>query len=142
MSTLHSDTHDGDSGRSSQAFPTSSLKAPWPSEVRNFRLRTSVHSLFHQRTLPFTRSKVGIFYPLVPSNQRTNRACQLGVGPVPLALCERAARRLVRPFTHSGVPAQQSCPPYHPTNSISARHWKTSSHGLRTPTELLWSRDS
>jgi len=40
--TLHSDTHDGDSGRSSQTFPTSSLEAPWSSEVRNLGPRTSV----------------------------------------------------------------------------------------------------
>jgi len=67
-STLHSDTHDGDSGRSSQVFPTSSLEAPWPSKVRNLGLRTSVRSSFHQRTLPSTRNKVGIFYCLAPSN--------------------------------------------------------------------------
>ena len=141
-STLHSDTHNGDSGRSSQAVSTSSLEAPWSSKVHNLGLWTSVHSLFYQRTLPSTRNKVGIFYCLAPSNRQTNGACQPGVGPVPLALRERAARRLVRPFTHGGVPAQQSCPLHHPTNSIPARHQKTFSHGLRTPTELLRSRDS
>ena len=92
MSILHSDVHDGDSGRSSQAFPTSSLEAPRPSEVHNLRLQTSVCSSFHQRTLLSTRNKVGIFYCLALSNQRTNGACQPGVGPVPLALCEQAAR--------------------------------------------------
>jgi len=129
-STLHSDIHDSDSGRSSQAVPTSSLEAPWPSEVCNLGPRTSVRSSFHQRTLPSTRNKVGIFYRLVPSNRQTNGVCQPGVGPVPLALRERAARRLVRPFTHGRVPVQQSCPFHHPTNSIPARHQKTSSHRL------------
>jgi len=41
-SALHSDTHNGDSKRSSQAFPTPSLKAPWSSKVRNLGPRTSV----------------------------------------------------------------------------------------------------
>ena len=92
MSTLYSDVHDGDSGRSSQAFPTSSLEAPWPSEVHNLGPRTSVRSSFHQRTLLSTRNKVGIFYHLVPLNRQTNGACQPEVGPVTLALHERAAR--------------------------------------------------
>ena len=30
----------------------------------------------------------------------------------------------------------------HPTNSIPAQHWKTSSYGLQTLTEPFWSRDS
>jgi len=140
-STLHSNAHDSDSGRSSQAVPTSSLEAPWPSKVRNLGPQTLVRSSFYQRTLPSTRNKVGIFYCLTPSNRRTNGACQPGVRPVPPALCEQAARRLVRPFTHGGVPAQQSCPLHYPTNSVPARHWKTSSHGLRTLTELLQSGD-
>ena len=55
-STLHSDTHDGDSGRSSQVFPTSSLEAPWPSKVCNLRQRTSVRSSLHPRTLPSARN--------------------------------------------------------------------------------------
>jgi len=119
-STLHSDAHDGDSGRNSQAFSIPSLEAPQPSEVHNLGPRTSVHSSFHQRTLPSTRNKVGIFYRLAPSNRWKNRAYQPGVRPVPLALRERVARRLVRSFTHGRVPAQQSCPLHHPTNSVPA----------------------
>ena len=60
--------HNSDSRKSSQAFPTSSLKAPWPSEVCNLGPWTSVCSSFHQRTLLSTRNKVGIFYCLAPSN--------------------------------------------------------------------------
>ena len=141
-STLHSNTYDSDSGRSSQAFPISSLEALWPSEVRNLRLQTSVRSSFYQRTLLSTRNKVGIFYHLAPSNQWTNGTCQLGVGPVPPAFCEQAARRLVWPFIHGGVPAQQSYLLHHPTNSVPAWYRKTSLYGLRTLTELLQSRDS
>ena len=129
-STLHSDTHNGDSGRSSQAVSTSSLEAPWSSKVHNLGLWTSVHSLFYQRTLPSTRNKVGIFYCLAPSNRQTNGACQPGVGPVPLAICERMARQLVRSLTHSGIPAQQSCLLHYLTASISARHQTASLHEL------------
>ena len=102
-STLHSNAHDGDSRRSSQTFPASSLEAPWPSKVRNLRLRTSVCSSFHPRTLPSARNKVGVLYGLASPDRRTDRACQPRVGPVPLAICKRAARRLVQPLTHGGV---------------------------------------
>jgi len=128
--TLHSDTHDSDSGRSSQTLPTSSLEAPQSSEVRNLRPRTSVCSSLHQRALPTTRNKVGVFYSLVPPNRRTNGTRQLGVGPVPPAICKRAARRLVRPLTYGGVPTQQSCPLRYPTTSVPARHQTYPSHGL------------
>ena len=101
--TLHSDAHNGDSGRSSLAFPTSSLETPWSSEVCSLRLRTSVRCSFHQRALLTTRNKVGIFYSLAPPNRRTDGTCQPRVGPVPPAICKRAARRLVRPLTHGGV---------------------------------------
>jgi len=141
-STLHSNAHNGDSGRSSQTFPTSSLEAPWPSKVHNLRLRTSVCSSFHPRTLPSTRNKVDVLYGLAFPDRRTDRACQPRVGPVPLAICERMARQLVRPITHGGIPAQQSCPLRYPTASVPARHRMTSLHGLRTLTEPLWSRDS
>ena len=60
--------HDGDSRRSSLAFPTSSLETPQSSEVCSLRLRTSVHCSFHQRALPTTRNKVGVFYSLAPPN--------------------------------------------------------------------------
>jgi len=142
MSALHSDTHDSDSGRSSQAFPIPSLEAPRSSEVRNLGPQTSVHSSFHQRTLPSTRSKVGIFYSLAPSNQQTDGACQPRVGPVPPALCKRVARRLVWPVTYGRVPAQQPCPLHYPIASVPARHQTTSLHGLQTLAELFWSRDS
>jgi len=36
-SILHSNAHNSDSRRSSQAFVASSLEAPWPFEVRNLR---------------------------------------------------------------------------------------------------------
>ena len=114
----------------------------WSSEVCNLGPWTSVHSLFHQRTLPSTRNKVSIFYSLVPSNRWTDRACQPGVGLVPLARCEQAVKRLVRPITHGRVPAQQSHLLYHPTASIPARYRMTSLHRLRTPAEPFWSRDS
>ena len=107
--TLHSDTHNGDSGRSSPAFPTSSLETPRSSEVCSLRPRTSVRRSFHQRALLTTRNKVGVFYSLAPSNRWTDRVCQPGVGPVPPALCEQKARQLVQPITHGRVPAQQSC---------------------------------
>jgi len=84
--TLYSDTHDGDSGRSSQAFPTPSLEASQTPEVRNLGPQTSICSSFHQRTLPATRNKVSVFYSLAPPNRRTDRVCQPGVGPVPPAL--------------------------------------------------------
>jgi len=128
--TLHSDAHDGDSGRSSPAFPTSSLETPWSSEVRSLRPRTSVHRLFHQRALPTTRNKVGVFYSLAPPNRQTDRTCQPGVGPVPPAICKRVARRLVRPLTHGGVPAQQPCLLRYPIASVPARHQTYPSHGL------------
>ena len=51
-------------------------------------------------------------------------------------------RWLVRPPTYGGVPAQQSCPLHHPTASVPARYWKTSLHGIQTPTEPFQSRDS
>jgi len=73
---------------------------------------------------------------------QTDRACQPGVGPVPPALCEWEARRLVQPITHGGVPAQQSHPLHHPIAFVSARHQMTSSHGLWTPAEPFQSRDS
>jgi len=73
---------------------------------------------------------------------QTNRACQPRVRLVPPALCEQTARWLVQPLTHDGVPAQQSCPFYYPTASISAQHQMASSYGLRTLTEPFWSRDS
>jgi len=93
--TLCSDAHDSDSGRSSLAFPTSSLETPRSSEVHTLRLRTSVHCSFYQRALPTTRNKVGIFYSLAPPNQQTDGTRQPGVGPVPLAICKRVARQLV-----------------------------------------------
>ena len=71
-STLHSDAHNGNSRRSSQAFPASSLEASRPSKVCNLGPQTSVHSSFHQRTLPSTRNKVGVFYSLAPPNQWTD----------------------------------------------------------------------
>jgi len=123
--TLHSNAHDGNSGRSSPAFPTSSLETPWSSEVCNLRPQTSVHCLFHQRALPTTRNKVGIFYSLAPPNQQTDRTCQPRVGPVPLAICKRAARRLVWPLTHGRVPAQQSRPLRYLTASVPAWHRTT-----------------
>jgi len=119
-STLHSNAHDSDSGRSSQTFSASSLEAPWSSEVHNLRLQTSVHSSFHPRTLPSARNKVGILYSLASLDQWTDGACQPRVGPVPLAICERMARRLVRPITHDGIPAQQSCSLRYPTVSVPA----------------------
>jgi len=128
--TLYPDTHDGDSRRSSQTLPTLSLEAPRSSEVRNLGPRTSVHSSLHQRALPTTRNKVSVFYSLAPPNRRTNGTCQPGVGPVPPAVCKQAARRLVRPLTHGGVLAQQSCPLHYPTTSVPARHRTYPSHGL------------
>jgi len=118
--TLHSDAHDGDSGRSSLAFPTSSLETPWSSEMHSLRPRTSVHHSFHQRALLTTRNKVGVFYSLAPPNRQTDETRQPGVGPVPLAICKRAARRLVRPLTYGGVPAQQPRPLRYPTTSVPA----------------------
>jgi len=142
MSTLYSNAYDGDSVRSSQTFPTSSLEAPQPSEVRNLGPRTSVCSSFYPRTLPSPRNKVGVLHSLASLDRWTDRARQPRVGPVPLAICERMARRLVRPITHGGIPAQQSCPLRYPTASVPARHRTTFSHRLQTPTEPLWSRDS
>jgi len=141
-STLHSNAHDSDSERSSQAFPISSLETPWSSKVCSLRPQTSVRCSFYQRALLTTRNKVGVFYSLAPPNQRTNRMHQPRVGPVPLAICKRAARQLVRPLTHGGIPAQQSRPLHYPTASVPARHQTYSSHGLRTLTEPLRSRDS
>ena len=127
---LHSNAYNGDSRRSSPAFPTSSLETPRSSEVHSLRLRTSVRRSFHQRALPTTRNKVGVFYSLAPPNRRTDRTRQPGVGPVPPAICKQAARRLVRPLTHSRVPAQQSRPLRYPTTSIPAQHRTYPSHGL------------
>ena len=135
--TLHSDAHDGDSGRSSQAFPTSSLETPRSSEVCSLRPQTSVHRLFHQKALLTTRNKVGVFYSLAPPNQWTDGMCQPRVGPVPPAICKQAARRLVRPLIHGGVPAQQLRLLRYPTASVPARHQMYFSHGLQTPTEPL-----
>jgi len=118
--TLHSDAHDGDSGRSSPAFPTSSLETPQSSEMRSLRLRTSVHRSFYQRALPTTRNKVGVFYSLAPLNRQTDGTCQPGVGPVPPAIYKRVARRLVRPLTHGRVLAQQPRPLCYPTTSVPA----------------------
>jgi len=139
--TLHSDAHDSDSRRSSLAFPTSSLETPQSSEVCSLGLQTLVRCSFHQRALPTTRNKVGIFYSLAFPNRWTDGTRQPRVGPVPLAICKRAARQLVQPLTHGGVPAQQSRPPRYPTASVSARHWMYSLHGLQTLTEPLRSRD-
>jgi len=102
----------------------------------------TVHGSFHQRALLPARNKVGVFYGLVFSNWWTDGARQLRVRPVPLALCEQMARQLVWSFTHSGVPAQQSCLLHYLTVSIPAWHLTAFSHGLRTPTEPFWSRDS
>jgi len=140
--TLHSDAHNSDSRRSSQAFPVSSLEAPRPSKVHNLRLWTSVRSSFYQRTLLPARNKVGVFHNLASSNRQTDGACQSRVRSVPPALCEWMARWLVWSLTLSRVPAQQSCPLHYPTASIPARHRKTFSHGIQTLTGLFWSRDS
>ena len=86
--TLHSDAHDSNSGRSSQAFPTSSLETPRSSKVCSLRLWTSVCHSFHQRALPTTRNKVGVFYSLASPNRQTDGMCQPRVGPVPLAICK------------------------------------------------------
>ena len=137
MGTLYSNAHDGDSRRSSLAFPTSSLETPRSSEVHSLRPRTSVYRSFHQRALPTTRNKVGVFYSLAPPNRWTDGTCQPGVGPVPPAICKRAARRLVRPLIHGRVPAQQSRPLHYPTASVSAQHWTYPLHGLQTLTEPL-----
>jgi len=110
--------------------------------VHNLRPQTFIRSAFHQRTLSLTRDKVGVFHSMASSNGQTDRAHQSRVRSVPPALCERIARRLVWPPTHGGVPAQQSCPLYHSIASVPARHWKTSSHGIQTPTEPFQSRDS
>ena len=139
---LHSNTHDGDSERSSQTFSTSSLETPQSFEVCSLRLQTSVRHSFHQRALPPTRNKVGIFYSLAPPNWRTDRTHQPRVGSVPPAICKWTARRLVRPLTHGGVPVQQSHPLCYPTASIPVWHWMYSSHGLQTLTKPLRSRDS
>ena len=141
-STLHSNAHDGDNRRSSQTFSASSLEAPWLSKVHNLRPRTLVHSSFHPRTLPSARNKVGVLHGLASSDRWTDGARQPRVGPVPLAICERTARRLVQPITHSRIPAQQSCLLHHLTASIPAQHQMASLHGLQTLTELFQSRDS
>ena len=107
----------------------------------SLRLQISVRYLFYQGALPPTRNKVGVFYSLAPPNQQTDRMHQPRVGPVPPAICKQAARWLVRPLTHGGVPAQQSRLLCYPTASVPARHQMYSSYGLRTLTELLWSRD-
>jgi len=133
MSTLHSNAYDSDSRRSSQAFPVSSLEAPWSSKVCNLGLQTSVRSSLHQGTLPPARNKVGIFHSLVSSNQQTDGVCQPRVGPVPPALCEQKARWLVWPLTPGGVSAQQSRPLCYSTASISAWHRRASLYGLWTP---------
>ena len=141
MSALYSDVYNGDSGRSSQALPTSSLEAPWPFEVCNLEPWTSIHSVFHQRTLSLTRNKVGVFHSIASLNWRTDGACQSRVRLVPPALCEQIVKWLVWPPTHGGVPAQQPCPFRHLTASVPTRHRKTSSHRIRTPTEpFLWGR--
>jgi len=95
MGTLHSDAHDSDSGRHSQAFLTPSLETPQSSEVCSLELWTSVHCLFHQRALPPTRNKVGILHSLVPPNRWTDRMRQPRIGPVPLAICKQTAKQLV-----------------------------------------------
>jgi len=66
MGILHSNAHDGDSGRCSQAFFTPSLETPRSSKVCSLRPWTSVRRLFHQRALPPTRNKVGILHSLAP----------------------------------------------------------------------------
>jgi len=142
MSTLHSNAHDGNSRRSSQAFLTPSLEAPQSSKVCNLGPQTSVHSSLHQGTLLSARNKVGVFHSLASLNWQTDGARQPRVGPVPLALCEREARRLVRPLTYGRVPAQQSYLLCYSIASVSAWHWMASSHRLRTLTEPFWSRDS
>jgi len=81
--TLHSNAHNSDSRRSSQAFPTSSLETPQSSEVCSLRPWTSVRRSFYQRALPTTRNKVGVFYSLAPLNQWTDGTRQPRVGPVP-----------------------------------------------------------
>ena len=108
----------------------------------NLRPQTSVCSSLHQGTLPPTRNKVGIFYSLVFLNWWTDKVRQPRVGPVPPALCERKTRRLVQSLTPGGIPAQQLCPLYYSTASISARHQVVSSYGLQNPTEPFWSRDN
>ena len=104
--------------------------------------RTSVHSSFHPRTLLSTRNKVGILHGLASSDRQTDGVRQPRVGPVPLAICEWTVRQLVRPITHGGIPAQQSCPLCYPTASVPAQHWTAFSHGLRTLIEPFRSRDS
>jgi len=79
---------------------------------------------------------------LASSDKWTDGARQPRVGPVPLAICERMARRLVQPITHSRIPAQQSCLLHHLTASIPAQHQMASLHGLQTLTEPFRSRDS
>ena len=63
------------------------------------------------------------------------------VGPVPPAICKRAARQLVWPLTYGKVLAQQSCPFRYPTASIPTQHQMYSLHRLRTLTEPLGLRD-
>jgi len=142
MGILHSNAHDGDSGRCSQAFFTPSLETPRSSKVCSLRPWTSVRRLFHQRALPPTRNKVGILHSLAPPNWWTDGMRQPRIGPVPLAICKRTARWLVWPLTYGRVPAQQLRLLRYPTASIPTQHWTHSLHGLRTLTEPLRSRDS
>jgi len=139
---LYSNVYDGDSRRSNQAFSAWSLEASRPSKVYNLGPWISIRSLFHQRTLPLARNKVGIFYSLASSNRWTDEACQQRVRPVSPALYEQMARWLVWPFILGGVPVQQSCPLYYLTAFVLAQYQKTSSHRLWTLTEPFWSRDS
>ena len=63
-SALHSDAHNRDNGGSSQAIPTPSLEAPWPSEMRSLGPWTSIHSLFYQRALPLARNQTSVLHSL------------------------------------------------------------------------------
>ena len=109
--------------------------------MHNLRPWISVCSLFHPRTLPSARNKVGVLYGLASSDWQTDGVCQPRVGLVPLAICERMPRRLVQPIIHGGIPAQQSCPLCYLIASVPARHWMAPLHGLWTLTEPFQSRD-
>ena len=83
-----------------------------------------------------------LLHGLAPPDRQTNRTCQPGAQSIFPPIRQWTTGWLVWPPTYRRVLVQQSCPLHHLTNSVPARHWKTSSHKLQTLTEPFQSRDS
>ena len=136
-SILHSDAHDGHSGRSSLTLPLLHLETPRLSETHCLQPRISIRSFVHQGTVQATRYTNILLYSLAPPDKQTNRTCQPGAWPVPPPIHQWTTGRLVQSPFHHRVPAQQLRPLCDATTSIPTGHRTNSLHGFRAETESL-----